>query len=366
MCDIAGRFHMFIRLLRPGRRLDHLDEHYLIARLIFLRVSPSGGMAHRLAPLALVLLISGAWFTFACEQTVLIADEVAGSGAEAMTGSGGVIDGSGGQASVGGEGGAPEEPTADRPVFSEPQIITELSDPNSKDQDPTLTGDLLEIFFFSERAGEPDLWTSTRTSLDAPWQAPTQVLELSSPELDINPAVSLDGLRLWFHSQRDPDGIWLTERTSRAEVWNAPKRVDALGGELAPGPSADELRLGISVSRSETGREVYETTRFSITDPWSVPLPIEGINSPMDDATPFLLGDGRQIFFNSARTGAGDIYWTSRPTLTDPVSEPIALVELNDPDELESHPHVSPDGTRIFFGSARSGNTDLYEAVLIP
>src|SRR5690606_6942989 len=116
----------------------------------------------------------------------------------------------------------------------------ELSDPNAKDQDPTLTGDLLEIFFFSDRAGEPDIWTSTRIDENSPWQTPTQVLELSSPDLDINPAISRDGLRLWFSSQRDPDGIYFTQRNSRSDVWELPVRVDAFGGEIAPGPSADE------------------------------------------------------------------------------------------------------------------------------
>lgn len=291
----------------------------------------------------------------ACERTVVIADQIIGLG--------GADAGSGGANTE--EGGAPGNEPLARPVFAAPRLIAELSDPEAKDQDPTLTGDLLEIYFFSDRAGEPDLWTSRRASLDETWQAPVQVLELSSPELDINPAVSRDGLRLWFHSQREPAGIWFTERSSRDEPWGLPVHADAFGGEIAPGPSADELRIGISVSTEDNGREIYESTRASRSDAWSVPLAIKGINDPSDDSTPFLVGNGTEIFFSSARTGQGDLYWTSRPTLADDVSPPVPLTELNLNDEFESHPYLSPDGSTIFFGSSRSGNTDLYEAAAL-
>ena len=295
-----------------------------------------------------------------CEHSIIIADRIEGLGGAHPLGSGGT-EGSGGSEA---EGGSPGTEPPVRPFFAEPQLIAELSDPDAKDQDPTLTGDLLEIFFFSDRTGEPEIWTAQRVSPEALWQPPVQVLELSSPELDMNPAVSLDGLRLWFHSQREPAGVWFTERNSRTDVWDPPAHADAFGWEIAPGPSADELRMGLSVSTDDNGREIYESTRASTSDAWSVPLSIKGINSPSDDSTPFLMGDGTEIFFSSARAGAGDLYWTTRPTLTDPVFEPEALVELNDPGAFESHPHVAPDGGRIYFGSSRSGNTDLYEAVL--
>lgn len=313
-------------------------------------------MAQRLLPLALLPLISGGWCALSCDQTVVIADQLAGLGG-AEAGAGGSSEG---------QAGAPGQEPSRRPVFAEPQLITTLSDPDAKDQDPTLTGDLLEIYFFSDRAGEPDLWSSKRASPDAPWQAPLQVIELSSPELDINPAISRDGLRLWFHSQREPAGIWFTERNSRAEPWGPPVHADAFGGEIAPGPSADELRMAVSVSTDDNGREIYESTRASLSDAWSVPQAIKGINGPSDDSTPFLVGDGTEIFFSSARTGQGDLYWTSRPSLADAAFAPEPLDELNLADAFESHPHVTPDGSTIFFGSSRSGNTDLYEAVLRP
>ncbi len=320
-------------------------------------------MSRRWAARTVSVLILGGSLSVSCIDAVVIGEWLgpqSGAGAGGEEGGG---TGSGGQSSLGGEGGSAPTPPEPRPVFQSPILVAELSDPDAKDQDPTLTEDLLEIYFFSDRTGNAEIWTSRRTDREAPWDAPSQVMELAAPELDINPAVSRDGLRLWFHSQRTPVGIWLTERPTRDDPWGPPVQIDVFGGEIAPGPSADELRMGISVIREgESQRDIFESTRSSTSEAWSTPVDLLGINTMTDDSTPFLIGDGREILFSSARTGYGDLYFARRVTLADPVEEPLALTELNEPESLESHPHLSADGTRIYFGSARSGNTDIYEA----
>lgn len=252
-----------------------------------------------------------------------------------------------------------------RPVFGAPRLIEELSLPDAKDQDPTLTADLLEIFFFSDRGGEEDLWTSRRVALGEPWQPPTLVAELSSTELDINPAVSGDGLELWFHSRREPSGIYHTIRATREDPWDTPQHVAAFGGHIAPAPSADLLRMGLSVLMGDDEhREIVESIRASVDAEWAPFQAIAGLNVEADDSTPFLFGEGLVLFFSSARSGAGDLYWTSRPDFESPVATPQPLTELNDAQALDTHPHVAADGKRIYFGSLRSGMADLYEAEL--
>ena len=54
----------------------------------------------------------------------------------------------------------------------------------------------------SNRAGGRDIWTSRRATAADPWQPPTRVGELDSVDSDWAPAVSLDGLRIWFASDR--------------------------------------------------------------------------------------------------------------------------------------------------------------------
>lgn len=264
-------------------------------------------------------------------------------------------------AGVAGAGGA--ESADQRPVFGPPRLIEELSVADAKDQDPTLTADGLEIFFFSERTGEAELWTARRAHVDSSWEPPTQVMELASPELDMNPSVSGDGLRLWFHSQREPSGVYFTERSSRSEPWAVPVHIEAFGGNIAPAPSASELRMAISILANPDDRDILETTRSDRNAAWGPLFEIPGLNGPADDSTPFLVDEGRTILFSSSRTGFGDLYWARRPDFDSPVNTPEALTELNVADALETHPHLSPDGQRIFFGSTRTGVADLYEAI---
>jgi len=72
------------------------------------------------------------------------------------------------------------------------------------DEDPTITGDGLELFFASNRAGSLGgaIWHATRASLGAPWNAPVRVVELDSAQMDHSPTVSDDGLTLFFSSTR--------------------------------------------------------------------------------------------------------------------------------------------------------------------
>src|SRR5262252_585029 len=72
---------------------------------------------------------------------------------------------------VAGDGGAGDA-AATPPRFSPPVLVAALSDTASIDEDPTFTGDLLELYFMSTRAGDRDIWTSTRASADDPWGAP--------------------------------------------------------------------------------------------------------------------------------------------------------------------------------------------------
>src|SRR6187399_3060180 len=54
---------------------------------------------------------------------------------------------------TGGSAGASAGGSAGQPRFGTPTPMTELNVPDFKEQDITLTGDLLEIFFMSERSG---------------------------------------------------------------------------------------------------------------------------------------------------------------------------------------------------------------------
>jgi len=86
--------------------------------------------------------------------------------------------------------------------FEPPVKVQELSDPSWNEGRPYLRRDGLEIFFQSNRPGSvgqsQDLWTSTRAATHDPWSTPIPVDELNTAAGDVTPALSWDGLTLYF------------------------------------------------------------------------------------------------------------------------------------------------------------------------
>ena len=299
------------------------------------------------------------------EHVEIIARErpaVGGSGGRASAAGAGGAESS---AAGGGEGGAADE--VRRPVFLAPSPVDELNDPDAKDQDPTLTADLREILFFSDRGGNEDIWTARRDDPEDPWEPPTAVEELNSDDIEQNPAISRDGLRLWYYSRRDPAGIWQTSRATRDDAWDDPVPLvvdveDPGGVIIAPTVDASELRMALSLGTASS-RDIYELVRASWSAPWSEPALVLGLNGDTAESTPFFIDDGRELLFFSGRTGNGDLFWAYRASLAVPVTRVEPLTELNDPESFESHPYLSVDRRVVYFGSNRSGNTDIFRAV---
>src|SRR5262245_27746277 len=80
--------------------------------------------------------------------------------------------------------------------FGTPRRLAEL-DVTYSNQNPTLTGDLLDLFFTSNRSDmAADVWTAHRAAPGDPFDPPTLVAEVSSPTYETSPAVSVDGLSL--------------------------------------------------------------------------------------------------------------------------------------------------------------------------
>lgn len=263
------------------------------------------------------------------------------------------------------------------PRFTPPTLVAALSDPDAIDEDPTFTGDLLELFFMSNRAGGRDIWTSRRATAADPWQPPTRVGELDSIDSDWAPAVSLDGLRIWFASDRGivPRGqIWRAARVSRAAPWDPPAPVAELATDsvdFAPAVDATETTMYFSSDRANVGGtiggddfDIYASTRTGTGAPWAWPAPVAGIASNDDEYDPFVAQGGLVVFFTSMRSGLGDIYWSSRRSLAEPFAAPSPVDDLNS-NAYDSDTTLSPDLGTLMFSSTRSGNAEIYEATAL-
>lgn len=306
--------------------------------------------------------------------------------ARERTGTGGTSGGGGapGDGAAPGNGAAPGDGAAGasaapatggaassaRPTLTAPAPVAILNDPNAKDQDPSLTGDMLEIFFFSDRDGNADIWTSVRSAIDSEWTQPMPVSELNSQEIEQNPEISNDGLTIWFYSRREPIGIYFSERPGRTQPFGEPEFIAINSGSdpdsfpIAPSVDTSTLRMALSIGAATT-RDLYEVVRPSITGTWGEPAFLLGVNSDNVDSTPFLVGDGREMLFSSGRAGNGDLFWAYRDSPGLPFTRVEPLAELNDPVAFETHPHLTSDRRWLYFGSDRGGNTDIYVSEVI-
>jgi hypothetical protein len=246
-------------------------------------------------------------------------------------------------------------------------MATPVSDLNdgATDAGPTLTGDLLEIFFMSKRAGglgQADLWTSTRTDLAAPWSAPTNVTELNTASDDNSPDITADGLTLYFSSER-PDSlgmndIYVATRANRASTWSLPVQVSEVSSvdhEVGPSISADGVQL--YVVRSQ---DIYLASRPMPSGPWLDFTQVTEINTVSADGDPWISASRLFLVFASDRPGGAgsmDLWFTRRLTNTTEWDPPTHLVELSTA-AVDTDPWLSPDERVIYFD--RGG--DIYTA----
>ena len=82
------------------------------------------------------------------------------------------------------------------------ELVAELSTASIEGQ-PNLRRDGLEIFFFSNRQGNNDIYSATRASVTDPWSTPTNLgPTVNSSASETRPSLSWDGTTLYFGSNR--------------------------------------------------------------------------------------------------------------------------------------------------------------------
>lgn len=276
-------------------------------------------------------------------------------------------------ADANGGDGAPDDAPDAAPLgpFAAPTMIAALTDPG-QDDDPTATGDLLELYFASERLGAAggyaDIFVSKRMSVLDPWPAPTAVTELNTMYEDQAPGVSSDGLTIYFSSRR-PAGarsnVWMATRGSRTDVWSAPVMVAELAGtvdEFEPQP--DESHLHLVLYRVLPNNEIFESSRASTVAVWGTPVPVDSVNmSTTAEQSPCLAASGRELWFGSDRGASTmfDLYVARRASVADLFGAATAESALNGP-AIDNDPWVSPDGHTLLMTSNRTGDYEIYEA----
>lgn len=272
--------------------------------------------------------------------------------------------------------------------FAAAAPVAELASPSHTDN-PTLTADLREIYFTTDRvSGNGDVWFATRASADTPFAAPQPVDVVNSGGFETSAAISADGLTLWFGSDRAGGvgaiDVWVAQRSSREAPWSTPVNVVALNSpsdDIPRPPGQQGLVMPMASARPAATNPdaVYQTylaARAGTGAPFGAPVAIPELDyATRSTVDAFLTDDGLTLFFSSspvkadggvdAGAGASDLYVAWRRSTTEPFSVTQPLDDLNTAGD-ERDPWLSPDGRTLYFTSDRSGVLQIYTAQVTP
>jgi Tol biopolymer transport system component len=263
------------------------------------------------------------------------------------------------------------------PVNLGPKVNSEHSEGS-----PRISADGLELYFNSNRpggSGNADIWVATRPSVDAEWgEAVNLGPVVNSPANEIAPAISADGLELYFsdYVANRPGGIgksdiWVSRRRSKTSPWGEPVNlgpvVNTPGEEITPDISADGLELYFETDRPGGlgSDDLWVARRASRSADWGRPVWLGAkINGEGMDHCPNITSDGLTLFFDANLPGesVGDLMVTRRATLQDDWGEPVNLGRGLSIHFMSS---ISPDGKTLYYASTApggSGGNDIWEA----
>lgn len=249
-----------------------------------------------------------------------------------------------------------------------PQLVFEAH----TDDDPTLTEDMLELYFNRS----DDIWWTTRPDVHSEWAPPVRNDQLSSTALDTSPKISRNGLTIFFASERTGAGtlgkedVWTATRPARDVAWGnftLLTQLNSSSNDSAASPSADLLELVMHSKRSDgTHYNLYRSVRSSIMEAWPPPAEIEELNMPPESSNPMLTNDRLTIYFDSNRDDAtvqSQLYVAHRPTKTSKFDTATPLDEVNGTLD-DRDPWISADEKTLYFSSDRGGILGIYMTVL--
>lgn len=259
-------------------------------------------------------------------------------------------------------------PDAPHGPWGQPTVVA-LAPPTNTDDDPSPTDDRLELYINSSRAGNVDVYVTTRVSTTAAWSLPAVVPMISSTANETTPEVSYDGLTMIVASDRagtiGGNDLWQSTRASRAAAWDTPVRIAELSSaasEAGGNPSPDGLAIVFSSTRAGNGSpDLFYAERDSQAAAWRAPIELTALNTNGHEGSPFLSADKLTLYFDTDRGGSLDLYMSRRASTSDPFPAPVPIAELNTMDS-EQDPWVSSDGRRLWFSSNRGGTNQLWEA----
>ncbi|HWH29779.1 MAG TPA: hypothetical protein VNU26_12565 [Mycobacteriales bacterium] len=157
--------------------------------------------------------------------------------------------------------------------------------------------------------------------------------------------------------------MYMTRYSKATGSWLEPWNLGCVGdgGPNGPGveygPSLVETAAGTQLYYSTGpaigggGQEIV-VSQLGSDGSFGPPVAVEQLNSAVDDVMPNVRKDGLEVVFASTRGGGGFDIWTStRTSVFQPWSPPVPVEAVNTA-APETRPSLSRDGSRLYFGRA--------------
>jgi dipeptidyl aminopeptidase/acylaminoacyl peptidase len=233
-------------------------------------------------------------------------------------------------------------------------------------RDVAMTPDGKEIYFSTVLGRYAVTQILCAKNVNGRWTEPEVASFSGDPDyMDVEPAISPDGKRFFFLSNR-PDtahgksdrnqDIWVMDRKEDgwSEPYNLGPPVNTEGAEFFPSVTRDGT---LYFTRGDAGRSVIMRSRFvdgSFSEPEMLP---EQVNSVRNQYNAYISPDESYLIVCVAGRKdclGGDDYYVCFRDSQDNWTEPVNLGEaVNTPLGGEHSPYVSPDGKYFFFMSSR-------------
>jgi hypothetical protein len=205
------------------------------------------------------------------------------------------------------------------------------------------------------------------------WTEPTNLgCAINSTAAEQGPAISKDGLSLYFGSMRS-DGfggsdIWVSQRTGVDEPWGPPMNLGAIvntpGADNIPALSRDGHLLFFNSDRPGTSglSDIWVSYRENVHDDfgWETPMNAgPGVNSSAAEVGASYVeneeGGTPLLFFGRGVTLADPDIYVSRWQSDGSFAEAVLVRELSSP-QSDQRPSVRFDGLEMFLFSNRPGS----------
>jgi len=268
--------------------------------------------------------------------------------------------------------------------WSTPVNLGSVINSASNDQHPAISRDGLSLYFVSDRPGGQgglDIYVSQRASVHDAWGAPQNLgTTINTAGTDMAPNLTIDGHRLFFHSDR-PGGcgdfdLWMsTRRDVRDDFsWGPPVNLGCVINSpyKDAGPSFT-YEKGIPTMYFTSTRpggpgdfDIYKS-RLQRDGTWGAAELVPELSGPARDTRTAISRTGLEMFMSSDVTGrpdgvgSQDLWRSTRASTRDAWSAPVNLGPTVNSTAFDGAPALSFDGTTLYFFSARPGGFGAYD-----